>query len=101
MQLKIVVNGLGGEIQENQVIKTFDDLDKLALRVGRAVKAWVRQTPMRKQGSHTELDVRAFWVERGGGEAEPESAGSAPARRRRKGKRGHAGGTNPEGAPGA
>lgn len=101
MQLKIVVNGLGGvDISENQVIKTFDDLDKLALRVGRAVKAWVRQVPVRKQGSHATLDLRAAWVERGE-KAEPESAGSAPARRRRKGKRGHAGGTDPEGAPGA
>jgi len=73
MQLKIVVNGLGGaEIAENTVIRTFDDLDKLAARVARAVKAWVRQVPVRKQGSHATLDLRASWVERGGGKADSE-----------------------------
>ena len=71
MQLKIVVTGLGGlDVEQNTVIRTFDDLHKLASQVGRAVKAWVRQCPVRKQGSHATIDLRACWVERGGGKGE-------------------------------
>jgi len=85
MQLKIVVTGLGGvEIAENQVIKTFDDLDKLALRVGRAVKRWVREVPLRKQGSSATITLKACWVERGGEKPEtdspPRRAGKRPRR---------------------
>lgn len=73
MQLKIEVRGVSGvELGENLVVKTFDDLDKLGLRVARAVKAWLRNTPVRKQSSHAVLDLRAYWVERGGGKAEAE-----------------------------
>lgn len=73
MQLTVRLGGYGSqELSGSHVIRTFDDLDKLALRVGRAVKQWAREVPLRKQGSHAQIDLRAFWVERGGGKAEAE-----------------------------
>ncbi len=73
MQLRIDVHMWGDdELQGNHVIRTFDDLDKLASQVGRAVKRWARSIPVRKQGSRTQLDLRASWVERGGGKPDSE-----------------------------
>lgn len=73
MQLTVRLGGHGDEeLSGSHVIRTFDDLDKFALRVGRAIKRWVRQVPLRKQGSSAQITLNAFWVERGGGKAEPE-----------------------------
>lgn len=73
MQLTVRLGGSGDEeLSGTHVIRTFDDLDKLALRVGRAVKRWARSVPLRKQGSRAQITLDAVWVERGGGKAEPE-----------------------------
>ena len=73
MQLKIDVEMWGeDEVEGSRVIRSFEELDKLAAQVGRAVKRWVRQVPLRKRGSRTQIGLTAQWVERGAAKSEGE-----------------------------
>ena len=45
-------------------VTTFDDQDKIAHAVAAAVKRWLRQVPLRKDGSRIRFDVYASWSER-------------------------------------
>jgi hypothetical protein len=81
MQLKVSVTSWGEEgleIEEN--ITAFEDAEKIGVRVGRAVRDFLRHVPLTRNGAHTRIDVRAEYVER-----EPRApAAQAPKRRRKK-----------------
>lgn len=47
----------------DQTITSFDDLDKIASKVGRAVKSFLRAVPVRKQRSRQQFTVDATWTE--------------------------------------
>ncbi len=65
MQLRVEVSMWGDdEVNGNHTIASFDDIDKLAAQVGRAVKRWARQIPLRKAGARTEIRLDATWTER-------------------------------------
>ncbi len=67
MNLKIDVELMSEDpISRNHTIKGFADIDRLANEVGRAVKRWARQIPLRRTGSRMDLTLRAAWTERGG-----------------------------------
>lgn len=65
----------------------FDDADKIGIQVGRAVRDWLRQRPVRASGTRTRFDVHAWWTM--GDQHNPAAEGvetvdHSPKRRRRK-----------------
>jgi hypothetical protein len=64
MQLLIQMSGYGDEeLELEKVITSFDDQDRFALQVGRAVKRFIRNVPVRKQRSRLTINVDAYWTE--------------------------------------
>ncbi len=64
MQLRIEMSGYGAEYLElDRVVSTFDDQDKIAAQVARAVKRFIRAVPVRKQRSRLNINVDAYWTE--------------------------------------
>lgn len=86
LEVKVSTNVYEGfELEES--ITGFDDAEKIGLRVGRAVRDWLRSVPISKNGRHMRLEVDAQW--RDGSAVIPaaiDGAGAvmAPKRRRRK-----------------
>ena len=64
MQLVVHVRGLG---QDAGVLRCelnrFADQDKVAARIARAVRNWIRVVPVRHSGSRLDLTVTAEWIE--------------------------------------
>jgi hypothetical protein len=80
MQLKVEVGGFGQEeIDIEQTIVDFDDSEKIGLRVGRAVRNFLRNVPIRRASSRMTIYVTAGWVER-----EPRAAANGAPKRKRK-----------------
>lgn len=80
MQLKVEIGGFGQEeIDIEQTIADLDDAEKIGIRVGRAVRDFLRNVPMRRTGSRMTIFVHANWIER-----EPRAAAEDKPRRRRK-----------------
>ena len=64
MQLVVHVRGLGENVGEMRcVLNTFADQDKVAARIARAVRNWIRVVPVRHNGSKLDLVVTAEWLE--------------------------------------
>lgn len=68
-------------------ITGFDDAEKIGLRVGRAVRDWLRNVPISKSGRRMRIEIDASWSD--GQKPVPaaiDGAGAtmAPKRRRRK-----------------
>jgi len=81
MQLKVEIGSWCEDgLEIGEVITSFDDAEKIGARVGRAVRDFIRRTPMTRGGAHTRIDVVAYYTER-----EPR-APSAQAKKRRKKK---------------
>jgi len=75
----------GFELKET--VRGFDDAEKIGIRVGRAVRDFVRNVPLSKNGKRIRFDVFAEW--RDGKRAAPvetsDAVGAtAPKRRRPK-----------------
>lgn len=83
MQLKVEIGGFGNEeIDIEQTITDLDDAEKIGTKVGRSVRDFLRNVPMRRTGSRMTIYVHANWVER-----EPRMrAEPKPKRRRKKGE---------------
>jgi len=64
MQLHVRMSSWGVDALDiDQVVHSFDDLDKIAAQVGRAVRKFLREVPVRKQRSRNVFDVTATWTE--------------------------------------
>ncbi len=64
MQLVVTVAGLDDENEPDEFqLNTFADQDKVAARIARAVRNWIRVVPVRASGSRLNLAVTAGWVE--------------------------------------
>jgi hypothetical protein len=88
MQLKVQVSTNvyeGFELEETLV--SFDDAEKIGQKVGRAVRNWIREVPLTKNGRRMRIEVNAGWHEaaqRAAAESTENGAAAKPARRRRK-----------------
>jgi len=64
MQLKINVHGWGHEaIDIEHAITSLDDAEKIGVQVGRSVRDFLRNVPMRRNGSRMTVNVSAWWAE--------------------------------------
>lgn len=64
MQLHVQLRSWGEDgLDIDQVVQSFDDLDKIAAKVARSVKAFLRSVPVRKQRSKNTFVVTATWDE--------------------------------------
>lgn len=64
MQLHVSLKSWGDDgLDIEQTVTSFDDLDKIANKVGRAVKSFLRAVPVRKQRSRQQFTVDATWTE--------------------------------------
>lgn len=64
MRLIVHVRGLGensGVLR--QEVNTFADQEKVAARIARAVRNWIRVVPVRSGGTRLDLRVLGEWVE--------------------------------------
>jgi hypothetical protein len=88
MELKVKVStNLYEGFELEQTIANFDDAEKIGLRVGRAVRDWLRNVPISRNGRLMRLEVGANWLD--GDKPVPtaiDGAGAVmkPKRRRRK-----------------
>jgi hypothetical protein len=65
VQLKVTVHSWGEEgLDIEQTLSSFEDAEKIGVQVGRAVRDFLRHVPMTRNGAHTQIDVRAGYVER-------------------------------------
>ena len=84
MQLKVSVTSWGEEgLDLERIVSSFEDAEKIGTQVGRAVRDFLRHVPMTRSGAHTQIDVRASYVEREP-RASAASAGAPVPRKRRK-----------------
>lgn len=64
MQLHVTMNDADSNGDPLEfTVNQFDDLDKIAARVARRVKAFLRAVPVRKQFSRARFDVTAYYTE--------------------------------------
>jgi hypothetical protein len=88
MQLHVTVRLPSGEEEPiEQVISSFDDIDRLGARVASATRRWLRSVQVRKGVQHTEVGLAAYFVEGEGvaaAEVTPSNGHPSPKRRRRK-----------------
>ena len=64
MQLVVHVRGLGDDAGVLRCeLNRFADQDKVAARIARAVRNWIRVVPVRQSGSRLDLTVTAEWIE--------------------------------------
>lgn len=64
MQLIVHVFGLGSDEDAARFeLDTFRDQEKVAARIARAVRNWIRVVPVRNSGSRLDLRVTAEWLE--------------------------------------
>lgn len=87
MKLLITTGGLGEDADLDAIeVQTFADQDKIAARIARAVRNWIRVVPVRNSGSRLDLRVTAEWVE-GTDSRLPIQPEAAPTQRSSKRKR--------------
>lgn len=80
MQLKVEVVGFGQEeIDIEQTISDLNDAEKIGIKVGRAVRDFLRNVPMRRAHSRMNIVVTAAWYE-----GAPRAAKDGSTKRRRK-----------------
>lgn len=46
-----------------QVLTSFDEQEKMAIAIGRKVRDWLRQVPVRRQGDRAHIYLNASWDE--------------------------------------
>ena len=66
MQLHLRVECSWDEADEavyDEVLTTFDEQEKIGIRVGRLVRDWLRQVPVRRQGDRANIYLAASWDE--------------------------------------
>ena len=87
LNVKVSTNVYEGfKLEES--ITGFDDAEKIGLRVGRAVRDWLRAVPISKSGRRMRLEVDAAWQD--GEKSVPaaiDGAGAVMARKRRRRKK--------------
>ncbi len=87
MQLVVTVAGFDDEDEAPEFeLNTFADQDKVAARIARAVRNWIRVVPVRASGSRLNLAVTASWVEASPNHTHTKAAADAgaPAPKRKK-----------------
>jgi hypothetical protein len=63
MQLNVSVYRDGEKVTlSREVIAGFDDAEKIGMQVGRQVRDWLRERPVRQSGTRIRLDVHACWT---------------------------------------
>lgn len=66
MRLEVSVHLYGAEVPAcSWTLTKLDQAESIGAKVGRVVRDWVRQRPIRKGGTHLALDVRCKWQEDG------------------------------------
>jgi len=64
MQLRLEVDCSWDEdVRIEQTLTNFDEQEKIAVQVGRAVRDWLRRIPVRRQGDRQHIYLNAAWVE--------------------------------------
>lgn len=66
MQLHLRVECSWGDEEEaviEQELTSFDEQEKIAVQIGRKVRDWLRQIPVRRQGDRQTIHLDAGWVE--------------------------------------
>lgn len=91
MQLIVHVLGLGSDDDALRFkLDTFADQEKVAARIARAVRNWIRVVPVRNSGSRLDLRVTAEWIEapeRKVHAADIDQDGKVTAKRKRKARK--------------
>lgn len=62
LHVKVSTNVYEG-FELDQAITGFDDAEKIGLRVGRAVRDWLRAVPISKNGRRMRVEIDAGWAE--------------------------------------
>jgi hypothetical protein len=66
MQLHLNVECSWGDEDDaviEQELTSFDEQEKIAVQIGRKVRDWLRQIPVRRQGDRQVIRLAARWVE--------------------------------------
>jgi hypothetical protein len=80
MKLHVDVFGYAGvPLEIERTIASLDDAEKIGVQVGRAVRDFVRNVPMRKQRQSAHVTIHAQWAEAEQREPKPRKRKAKPA----------------------